>query len=265
MATPIRDIHHQGQLARKRKRAFLAQSGFFLLLIFIMMVGIVYIFFFSPLFTIRDISISGLSAESKPQALADIQSALNQVQLMYLKPNRNILFLNTQKLQDQMLEKLPNIKEVSVTKSYFHGIEVNFQQRELVAIWCFSDNECWYVDQNGEQMSPAPEASGFVFIQINDLRERDKIIDKKLFGPILQAVKKMSDIQLPVRAVLIPTDSFTEFRATTSNGYDVIFDIGSNLAQQLEVLRVFWGEMKKDPLFNPQYIDLRIEGRVYYR
>ncbi|MBX4211466.1 MAG: hypothetical protein KW806_01570 [Candidatus Yanofskybacteria bacterium] len=265
MATPIRDIHQQGQLARKRKRAFLTRSGYFLLAMVLVMAGVGYLFFFSPAFTIRNISVSGLPAELQSQATANIQTLLNEPQLSYLKPNKNILFLNVEDLRSQLLDKMPGMKEISVSKSYFHSLAVSFEPRELAAIWCFAPDDCWYVDQNGEKMTQAPETSGFVFIQINDVRERERTVDQKFFGSILNAVKKMSDIRLNAKSVSIPHDSFSEFRVQTIYGYDVIFDLDSDLSHQLEVLRVFWEEKKKDPLFAPQYVDLRIDGRVYYR
>ena len=51
----------------------------------------------------------------------------------------------------------------------------------------------------------------------------------------------------------------------TGKGYDIIFDAGGDVADQLSVLTVFLADRAKDPAFAPQYIDLRTPGRVYYK
>jgi len=63
----------------------------------------------------------------------------------------------------------------------------------------------------------------------------------------------------------IPDKFISDFSAFTSNGYELLFSTDSDVNKQLEVLEIFLAEKKDDPDFKPQYIDLRINGRVYYK
>ena len=64
---------------------------------------------------------------------------------------------------------------------------------------------------------------------------------------------------------MIPENSFDEFRVYTDRGFYLIFSLDSNIKNQTDVLRIFLDEKSKDPNFNPQYLDLRIDGRIYYK
>ena len=107
------------------------------------------------------------------------------------------------------------------------------------------------------------KSSGFIYLTVEDQRSGQDRIDKDFFGPINQVVKGISGVV--VKNIKIPENSFNEFRVYTSQGYYIIFTTEEEIKDQLDVLRIFLNDKKDDLSFNPQYIDLRVDGRVYYK
>ena len=111
---------------------------------------------------------------------------------------------------------------------------------------------------------PAVRSSGFLLLTVEDSRPREDFgIDADFFRAIREAAVGLSG--LTVRSVAIPEDSFDEFRVHTDKSFYLIFSLGSNIKNQLEILKIFLEEKAKDANFNPQYIDLRIEDRIYFK
>ena len=68
-----------------------------------------------------------------------------------------------------------------------------------------------------------------------------------------------------IKSVVIPENSLNEFRVYTDRSFYLVFSLDSNIKGQAEVLKIFLDERAKDPNFNPQYLDLRIGGRIYLK
>ena len=67
-----------------------------------------------------------------------------------------------------------------------------------------------------------------------------------------------------VNKIEIRPDSINDFYIYTTNGFYIIFNMEISIPKQIEVLKIFLAEKGQD--FKPtEYIDLRIEGRVYYK
>ncbi len=224
--------------------------------------GTAYLFLFSPLFKIRNISIQGLSSDQKAILLADVQRVM-ETKMLGVKLYQNIFLFNADKVGDEFIVDMPVIKSVQVKKNYLRGLEFNFLMRKPIGIWCFNDN-CQYFDEDGKLLGKAPESSGFVYLTVKDNRE-EQTIDPQILKSILLVNRQLPTFNVHADSVLISKNSLAEFRVQTNNGYDLIFSFDSDISRQLEVLRIFLEDKIKNPIFAPQYIDLRIDGRVYYK
>ena len=134
---------------------------------------------------------------------------------------------------------------------------------------------------------PATRSSGFILLTIEDNRSRDVFaVDKDFFKAIKEVV---SDLPDSIKSIVIPENSFDEFRVYTDKSFYIIFSLEAGVGDQLETLRIFLEDKSKlgvgsrrgegpsgagtphkggnsvDPGFAPQYVDLRIKGRVYYK
>ena len=135
----------------------------------------------------------------------------------------------------------------------------NFSERKPAGIWCFKDS-CSYFDGDKILWGQPARSSGFIFLTVEDERGGHEI-DDGFFKPIMEVAKSMAG---EIKNIIIPADSFNEFRVYTSD-YNIIFTTDSDIQNQLDILKILIKEKGKDAGFHPQYIDLRIEGRVYYK
>lgn len=257
----MRDLHSQNLTARKRRHIVVTKKVWLFLLCVGLAVGGFYIFFYSPFFKVGDIVVIGLSPDREKVFADKIQQAMSTGRFG-LKPYANIFLLNAEGVGRAFVADTPMVKDVKVKKSYLHGLQFNFVEREPIGIWCFNEN-CQYFDEDAVILGKALESTGFVYLTVRDDRDEHSI-DQRLLGPVLSVARRLPGINVHANSVIISKDSLAEFRVKTSAGYDLIFSLDSDLDRQLEILRIFLDE-RNSPTFAPQYIDLRIDGRVYYK
>ena len=66
-----------------------------------------------------------------------------------------------------------------------------------------------------------------------------------------------------IKRIEIPADFIDDLTVHTAKGYYILANTGSGMDKQLDTLRIFLKNKGAD--FHPEYIDIRIEGRVYYK
>ncbi len=75
----------------------------------------------------------------------------------------------------------------------------------------------------------------------------------------------LNQLGLKVFDFIIETDVLKDLRVNTNEGWHVLFDRSRDLKNQLEALKLVLEEKIKEERKNLEYIDLRIENRVYYK
>ncbi len=258
----VKQLRHADMVARYRDRRFVLRTTAFIGSLCAIMGGALYLLFFLPAFTINTLTFSGLQTIDPSGIRTEIESVLHQKKLKYFAVNKNILFFNTAVFSQQIRSEYPNLKSVTATKDFFHGLIFNFQERTPLGVWCFRD-DCKFFDDEGVAWGRAPHTSGGLLISVQDNRSQP-LIDQETLSAIRTIVTVMPTIGVGIRTITIPVDIQREVRVTTTAGYDLLVDIDSNIPVQLHALKVFL-DQKAGPDFHPAYIDLRIEGRLYYK
>lgn len=271
----IKTIRDRGNLGRQIRRPFL----FKLILLCISVVSlsalIIYFLFFSGILAIRSIAINQKDSSDtdiidKNQILSKINSVLESKKYGYLKTQKNILFFNSSEAEKGLLADLLFINQIKISKKLPHNLNVDFSLKDIAGIWCFQNDKCHYFDSKGAYWGEAVRSSGFLLLTVNDLRDSDNITDKGTVDiKFMESIKKVNEyfkiLNLKIKSVTIPKETLGEFRVSTDKDYDVIFDNETDIAGQLEILKILLNERGKDPNFKPQYIDLKIDGRIYLK
>ncbi len=256
----IKRLNYKDEVVRRHRRAFVLKIVLWGLGTVIVVAGLIYLFFFSSLFDIREVSFNGLDTVNSEEFKGKIDERLGQKVLGFLPRRNNIFFSNTGNFEAEIASAYPVFKSVKVEKKMTHGLVFNFTERKPAGIWCFK-NSCSYFDDNKILWGQPAKSSGFIFLAVDDQRSGIEKIDDEFFGPIMEVAKNLSG---DIKNIIIPESSFSDFRVYTSDYY-IIFTIDSDVQNQLDVLKIFLREKSKEADFHPQYIDLRIEGRVYYK
>lgn len=264
-------------LAIQRKRSVLKRLVLSILMGFTVVAVTGYFLFFTPYLQITDISISGLktvASEEVESLIASIpigkqatifQNILSVFQLINVQKQKNIIFFNSNTAQEKVLAQFPVIKSVEIKKEYPHKLIFDIVERSPTGTWCYSDR-CYYFDEDGVLWGKALKSSGPLLLtvedkrgDINDLKE----IEPNLLDSINKIIAGFDDMGIRVKKMEIPAGLINDLMVHTAEGYYVLADSSSNIDKQLDTLRIFLKNNGED--LHPEYIDIRLEGRVYYR
>lgn len=261
----IRSTEYKSGLTAQRRRFVLTKVLWIFILILVVLGEVSYILFLGPLLRMTDIQITGVEGKRKVTILTEVNHILAGRKHWYADFSDNLFSLSTRDTTEQMRREFSSIRNLAVTKKYPHTLIIEVEERQSFGIWC-KGQECHFFDREGVILSAAPQSSGFLLLSVEDQRPAESFgIDFMFLDPILSIADKLRNMGVQIKRYTIPVNSVDEFRAQTSGGYDIVFSRSSQLARQVEVLRIFLDDQKKDPAFAPQYIDIRIDGRVYYK
>lgn len=234
---------------------------------------ILYLLFFSKFLDVKDISVTGIESLDKNKFDEKLNDRLNSRWLYYIESQKNVLFFDVDNFKAEILDLFPEVKDVFVDKKLPHNINISVKERKVAGVWCFIDNadieNCKYFDEEKKVWGNASRSSGFLILNIEDFRKSGKQeIDGEFLDDMNFVYKKLAEMDILINKFVIPEDFFGDFQAHTSRGYRLLLNTDSNLAEQLDVLKIFLTEKQKEYSisggFKPQYIDLRIDGRIYY-
>lgn len=254
---------------KKRKRLFFRLILFCIAGI-IGLIGLVYLLFFVRLLDIRTITIE------MPDGLrANIGNAVdNWLDSGFWKLTRrnNILLFSTDKLSSQLAGQFPKLESIKISKKLPHSLIISGNERKPIGVWCLSDDEqCFYFDKNGIAFSKTQASAGFLILNVADRRSRelnfgDKVATDDWLFSIVKAKELLSKNEINVSEFIIPADSFDEFHAQVAEGWKIMFSNQTNIEKQISALATFLKE-KLLPSQRPilQYVDLRIQDRIYYK
>lgn len=133
--------------------------------------------------------------------------------------------------------------------------------------------DCFKIDKDGVIFRESPLIGGNLVLSIyseNKSAEiRDEIIPPKVMDFILTAQKELSKIKTNGKVFSSAHDfefiSSEELRATTIQGWQIYFNPAVSANLQIDALKAILNNETKENLSNLKYVDLRIEGRVYYK
>ena len=85
------------------------------------------------------------------------------------------------------------------------------------------------------------------------------------FLTAIQTVTERFDAdRIKIKGVTIPQGSFTEFDVMLAS-YPIKFSLDSTISDQLDIFKIFKQKKLDTGEITPQYIDLRFDGRVYFK
>lgn len=219
------------------------------LFLFIIFGFLAYIFLCSPYFNVQKLDIKG----SKNESISDY---------LQTTKGKNLWLLNKKKLEDDLL-KYPEISRVSIRKWPPQTLKVEIVEKTEGIVWQ-TQGKKYLLDTRGFAIKEVGESS---LPQVIDTKNAPMEIDKQVgSAAFVNFVKNLNfkftpKTSLPLKEISVPEETTLELIVQTE-GFKVIFDTQEDLDQQLDnMIRVY--QIKKDAI--KEYMDLRIQGRVYYK
>jgi cell division septal protein FtsQ len=260
----MKSIKYNDGLAKKRRQAQFAKLLMVLGVVLLILVALGFVLFFSNNFEVNNIQIQGNQRIKKDSLMEQVAQQLGIKRFKFFSLNKNIFFFNSDQLKSEIMSAYEGVEEIEIEKNIPHDVVIKIKERDSVGVWCFQDG-CHYFDDQGVTWGSALESSGSLIVTVKDPENKEGRIDKDLLATVRMLTSKLKEIGVPAKVISKEVGAPKDLRVSVVPGYDLLFNLNSNMEDQIQILRVFLKDKSKDLGFNPQYLDLRLNGRVYYK
>jgi len=253
---------------RKEKKSFRRKAIIFLWGLFLILV-LAYVLLLSPIFKIKEIKISGNRAIGNEEIRNSLDRFISEKFLIFFDKN-NMFLATTSKLKEIIFKDFPRILLLKINKNIFEKtINLEIVERKEAGIFC--RGECYYIDKDGVIFEKAPQTSGTLILAIKDNSAREveigkNALDKEFIGALINLREDLlNQLGLKVLDFILESEAVKDLRVNTNEGWYILFDRSRDLKSQLQALILVLEEKIKSGRKNLEYVDLRIENRVYYK
>ncbi|MEK7151407.1 MAG: hypothetical protein AAB784_01675 [Patescibacteria group bacterium] len=261
---------YKDELKKKKKSKFLIRLIFSFVAGVFVILGIVYWMFFSGALNIRTIEIN-VSSELRSSVNDVVNDWLNRGFWRFIRRN-NILFVFGNDLAAELKSKFLKLESIRVDKKFPHSLIISITERKSVGIVCSTmSGACFNFDKDGVAFSVTQSSSGFLILNITDRRNVELGLGKIVIASdwlvnIITARELLTKSEIGIAEFVIPEDSLDEFYAVTADGWRIMFNNQTDIKSQISALEVFLKEkISVAQRSQLQYIDLRIQDRIYYK
>ena len=226
-------------------------------------VVVVYLLLFSNIFQINNISVQGPNTALSQDLQKETEKYLSSRIF-----GRNWLILNTQGLRGTLQKTFNGQESISVDKVFPSKLIIKTDEQKPGLIWKTGTHR-YVVSVNGRVMSEIQHDQSSDLVTVVDTSNIPVDIGDNVAGR--QFVTFTTEINKVLRENnLGPSELFVrettgELNAKTTQGYDIKFDTTVDPAAQVRALNAILELLKSSNKKPAEYIDLRINGKAFYR
>ena len=256
-------------IIKVRRKAFSWRGKLILAEILVLVIGLVWFFCFSTVFSIQNLEVNGAVKIPREEINNLVSEQLQRRR--FLAGSQGNLFLFS---KEGLAKKINNhyiLENLEIQKKLPSSLIVNIQEKSYAFIWSEAD-KYYYVDADGyimNEINPL-EIKGKKYPLINNQSDSRIIdieisVDKKYVNYILDLfdrLNKQNDFE--IEKFIIDKDVNT-VKLAVVNGPQIYFNTNQDPEGQINKLMIIKNEKLKDDFLKKSYIDLRYGDRVYYR
>lgn len=253
---------------RRRQRKLL----FIFAVIAIFASASVYSLFYSGIFSIDAVSISDYKDMDKEFIDRLVNGYLDEKMFLGFLPRRSNFFLvSKESLEKKVTSELPGLEKARIDLALFSNtLSIDLQKRETAGAWCFRDGKCFYFDNSSFlfQESDSSSKNNLVVVDDNAPKNLKEVLpDKEMVNKIIEANRVLKILDFAnYKNFYVPENSFNDFWVKTSEGWNIYLDKSTAVAEQLYALdELLAKKISSEKRSTLQYMDLRIQGRIYYK
>lgn len=207
--------------------------------------GISYFLFFSEIFQIKKIAVSG-------------EVGIYEENIKALVYPKNIFLINTGEIEKNILSNFSKIGKVEIYRSLPDALDILITERTPIALWCEQDH-CFFADKEGVIFGENPPETDLIKIM-----GPKEMLNKEKISQILDIQRKLKENpQVTATQALIASEE--RLNIGTSEGWEIYFNSKGNLDWQVQELAlVLEKQITPAKRKNLEYIDLRF-SRVFYK
>lgn len=180
-------------------------------------------------------------------------------------PGLHILWVNTEKIEAQITDALPNVESAEVSCRLPANCTIAIVERQSRIMWD-DGGQLWWVDANGVVFPGPPsapsnggeEAGGGWIVRGPLPRDEESRLDE----PVCVALAELWASGVEIQQVLtyVPTRGLV---VTDARGWRVIVGLGSGMDERLAALEAVAAHLQARGL-TPRFVDVRFPEAPYY-
>ncbi len=250
------------------------------------LVGLFSFIFHFPLFAVKSVSVSGNSAVSS----AAIVSAVDAELLRHGGPSSWLGLTNmwswggSARVADAALKFMPDLSGLRIERNFFsRRVVIRVSERPKALLWCFaSTGSCYWADQNGTAFarasSVATAASSTTAFSLADIASSTSpaVIDSSRpnvlmpssvlavaqYKNLLSVASFLEKLGFAHPVLYLENLNYEEVYFKMPDGKRIYFSLLFDPSDDFSAVQ----SLLSDPAWKSiQYIDLRVQGRIYYK
>jgi cell division protein FtsQ len=240
------------RLRVKKKKPFFKKPIFWIsIFLILILAGVSYALFFSNIFKIKEIEISGEERIQKEDFKKFLKDKI---------ATKNILLTKLSPIRNEILKNFPQISSIEIKRKFPSTLIFKISERKEVAALCQKE-DCYLVDKEGIAFERGGE--GILKIERENfgdgIKPGDRVIEKEILDKILEISKR---IELGIEKVSIISEDNLHFK--TFQGFEIFIDPQKDIDWQITKLKVaLENAIPKEKLNELEYIDLRFGNFAY--
>lgn len=259
---------HRTKQKRAKAQKFFLRFGIF----FVFVTGGSLFLLLSPWIQFNHVSLSGNTSVLSEDIIQSANNVLSE-RVAWFFPRRNILLFRPHMLETRLVKEFPRLATVEVTRSFSRSITLRVTERSGWGMYCKTDSsDCFYIAEDGILIAEAPQLTGNAVFRIMDKRPRAAFFilgeqaveasDTMFFQKIIEVLQNKYAVS--AREIILGRVFEGQTELITNEGWYVLFDKHTNKEEALENLILVLDQRITDRSLL-EYIDIRFEGKVFYK
>jgi cell division septal protein FtsQ len=201
-----------------------------------------------------------------PEEVIGITESFMSKKKYFFVPNTNYLLLSRSDLEKIILDSLPRIESVDISKKLNNILEIKINERVGDYVWCKEEDECYLMSKNGLIFSKADQIDLLGKIKFIGNVIDDPIMkyysEEDLMGRLLSIIDTFKDSSIGLLSLEI--ESPNKLNLTTDVG-SIILNPEESLDIQLQNALLLISELSSGENVSFEYVDARFGNKVYYK
>lgn len=178
----------------------------------------------------------------------------------------NLVTISSGRLEKSVTDQIPEIKDIALTRNWPGHLIVAVVEREPSLAWQ-SGGQLYLLDRDGtviRELSGQAKVSVVVDTTNLPVEIGTRVVPERFVKFTLDTVRELKSVGGGIRQISV-VDTTSELNVGLEDGYLVRFDTTREAGEQLRSLNLVLAELKKQGKKPAEYVDLRVEGKAYYK
>ncbi|MEK9179953.1 MAG: hypothetical protein AAB897_00890 [Patescibacteria group bacterium] len=274
---PKADVYVPDGRGERRKKRFIFVIVMVIVTAYLSVLAAGWLILRNPVFRIQNVEVVGNIDVSGERIKGVVLSRIVRGSFWRALIGINNVLIWPERLSAEDLVFLPEVKSVELEKDYAsRSVLINVDERKPRGIWCLASppvgDNCWWFDDAGVLFRRAIFAEGSLITVVVDYSQENfglgyKILPEEFIDNAFSVFDVVRSSGLRIKEVRLNDLELEEVEVLTFDGPRVLFSLRFPSVNALEVIqKLFSAKGGSAPGGKDlDYLDFRVENRVYYK